>query len=320
MTLRALAKQAIGHWGVPDSEPRLISHRENAVFAVTMADGQKAALRLHRPGYNSIEEIEWELWWTDTLANSGFPAPKPVATPKGALLVSLSDGRVATVISWVEGRPIGLSEQLLAGSTTDQISLYRNVGALLARLHNATDNIDFPQDFARRHWDIAGLLGDRPLWGRFWEHPALTPEAVRLIQAARAKAIADLAEYSRDDRTFGLIHADALRENVFIGPDGLTLIDFDDSGFGYRMFDLAVAVSQSIEDEIYPKICTAVLDGYDTVRPLRSDDRTRLPLFALLRTFASLGWIVPRVPADDPAHDKFIHRAVLQCNRYLDAR
>jgi Ser/Thr protein kinase RdoA (MazF antagonist) len=318
MSFDASVQQAIGQWGLRDGNARMISHRENAVFAIRLNDGQPAALRLHRPGYNSVNEIWSELWWTNALAEAGFPAPKPVATPDETLLVTLDNGQIATVISWVDGAPIGFSGQPLPGSDADQIKRYTDVGKLLAQLHDTSDALTLPANFTRRSWDHTGLLGDNPLWGRFWEHPGLDSDAQDTLNQARAKARTDLTAYDKTNPRMGLIHADALRENVFATANGLTLIDFDDSGFGYTMFELTVAVSQSIDEANYSSLCQAVIEGYAAVHPLTHDDIARIPLFAMLRGFASLGWIVPRLPAEDPNNDKYIRRAILLSKRYLD--
>jgi len=318
MTLERQAKQALAHWGITGGTPALISHRENAVFKIALADGTLAALRLHRPGYNSVAEIQSELWWTQTLAAKGFRVPEPVARPDGSLLVTMDNGQIATMISWIDGHPIGFSGAPLSGTEADQAHLYHQVGGLLAQMHTLSDTIQLPTDFTRRTWNREGLLGDAPLWGRFWEHPGLTMQQRDVITAARTKAQIDLAAYDTHVGVTGLIHADALRENVFATNKGLVLIDFDDSGFGYRMFDLAVALSQSIEEPNYARLATAMLKGYAEFRPLSDADTQRLALFALLRTFASLGWIVPRLPLDDPGHAKFIRRAVARSQAYLD--
>jgi len=318
MTLDKLALQALGYWGVTDCAPQLIAQRENAVFRVTLADGRPAALRLHRPGYNSVAEIRSELWWTQAMAARGFRVPEPIARPDGGLLAEVDEGQTATMISWIEGAPIGYSGELLSGTFAEQEQLYQQIGGLLAEMHTISDTLKPPPDFTRRNWNRDGLLGDSPLWGRFWEHPVLTAQDRSVILAAREKARGDLAAYDAIGAAKGLIHADALRENVFSTAGGLVLIDFDDSGYGYRMFDLAVAVSQSLEDENYASLRDAVLAGYAALRPLSEADTGRMELFALLRTFASLGWIVPRLAADEPSHKKFIRRAVLQSQGYLD--
>ncbi len=86
--------------------PRLIKDRENAVYEIALPGGERAALRLHRPGYQSQGAIRSELWWMAQLAEAGVPVPRPVPTRDGALVAEV-DGRAASVVSWVEGAQIG---------------------------------------------------------------------------------------------------------------------------------------------------------------------------------------------------------------------
>jgi Ser/Thr protein kinase RdoA (MazF antagonist) len=109
------------------------------------------------------------------------------------------------------------------------------VGDLVARFHDATDALTLPDWFTRPRWDVAGLTGETPFWGRFWDHPALEPDERETLLAARAHVAGTLATRGGD---FGLIHADVLRENVLFAASGPHLIDFDDAGFGFRAFDL----------------------------------------------------------------------------------
>ena len=95
--------------------------------------------------------------------------------------------------------------------------------------------------FDRPVWDAQGLLGETPLWGRFWENPQLTAAQAALLTQARDHALARLSALKGAD--YGLIHADLVQENVLIGPGGPHLIDFDDGGFGYRLFDMATVLN-----------------------------------------------------------------------------
>jgi Ser/Thr protein kinase RdoA (MazF antagonist) len=312
------SETAIAAWGGSIDPPRLISHRENAVFAVMLNTGQKAALRLHRPGYNSIPEIKSELWWTKQLAKAGFSVPAPIAATSGDLLVELSDGQVATVISWVEGRQIGESGVPLAGNLSDQIALYQKLGKLLAQLHTTSDALKLPTDFQRRNWNLDGFLGPDPLWGRFWENPALDAQTHDLLLSARSKAQDDLADYAANGADQGLIHADALRENVFCADDALSLIDFDDSGFGFRLYDLTVALSQSTNDQNFAHLKDAILNGYSQIRPIRQTDMDRFHLFVTLRSFASFGWVIPRLSQDDPTIGRYLQKVEWAARKYLD--
>ncbi len=315
--LLVTARQAMSHWGVNAPVLDLISHRENAVFRTTLKDGTTAALRLHRPGYNAQQDILSELWVSNELAKTGFPCPKPLATDSDDLLVCLADGQCATMISWVDGAPIGSGEAGIDQATGDKIALYHDVGALLAELHTATDQMQLGADFSRRRWDAEGFLGKAPHWGRFWENPILTREDSQLLQAARTKARADLAQFQSAGADYGFIHADALRENIFYDGNGLTLIDFDDSGFGFRLYDLATALSQSVDDADYMRLRQAIVDGYRTRRALDDHAALLLPLFQMLRTMASLGWAIPRLSPDDPGVSMYAHRALRLSREYL---
>ena len=66
----------------------------------------------------------------------------------------------------------------------------------------------------RPAWDLNGLLGKTPFWGKFWENPALSAGERKFLIYTRDAAIEYLSNIKDPD--FGLIHADALQENVFL--------------------------------------------------------------------------------------------------------
>ncbi len=313
MTIQALAVRAAEAWGGSVHPPRLISHRENAVFEIVLPTG-RAALRLHRQGYRTNSQIQSELDWTRELALRGFPAPQPIAMPSGNELLALGDGQKASVISWMEGTPIGSGEDRL---TEHDLRTCFKVGMLLGRLHLVTMDM-IPDRFDRPYWCIDGLTGTEPLWGRYWEMPGLSLEQRQLVITARDQARARLLAYAADGAETTLIHSDALRENVFRRPDGsLALIDFDDSGFGFVMYDLAASISQSVEDPLYGHARDSVIEGYLSERSLSTSDISMFATFAMLRTFSSLGWVIPRLPEDHPKLPLYIERACLLAAEYL---
>ena len=135
------------------------------------------------------------------------------------------------------------------------------------------------------------------------------PESA-LLQQARAQARADLEADQAEAADFGLIHADVLRENLLRDDAGLWLIDFDDCGFGFRLYDLGTALSQNLEEPELPRLAAALLDGYARTRPLPADAARRLTLFTLLRTLASCGWITTRARPGDPRLRHYADRAL----------
>lgn len=302
----AIAVAAARAWG-DCPPPRLISNRENAVFEVVLPTG-RAALRLHRAGYQTEAAIRSELWWLEALAGQGLRVPVPLLTRAGDLLCRLGGGRVVSVVGWIEGVPLGAAGVPLPGDAETHRLWHRALGRTIAALHNATDRLSLPADFERPPWDSDGLLGESPLWGRFWQHPGLGTAEVALLQAARRFAHDQLLALAEAD--FGLIHADILRENVLLSPAGLTLIDFDDSGFGFRLYDLGTVLSQNLSEPHLPVIARALTEGYGELRPLAAPDLALLPVFTLLRTLASVGWTMQRLPPEHSSNRPYIDRAL----------
>jgi Ser/Thr protein kinase RdoA (MazF antagonist) len=112
----------------------------------------------------------------------------------------------------------------------------------------------------------------------------------------------------------GLIHADVLRENVLVDGTTLSLIDFDDSGFGFRPHDLGTVLSQNLYEPGFPAIREALIAGYAETRAI---DPAMVDLFTLARTLASVGWTMPRLAPNDPIHRSHIARAVMCAQRML---
>ena len=286
------ARLAMRSWGV-DTHPRLIKNRENAVFESVAPDGARAALRLHRPGYQSDMSIRSELWWSEALVAAGMQVPLPYRTQKDDVLARVAGaGRVASLVSWTEGTPLGEGDVPLAWAEVEQVRLHHALGAELARLHLASDAAELPVNFIRPTLDVEALLGEEPAWGRFWENPVLSRDEVALLQRARTTLREILDKHGPFD--FGLIHADALRENVMVDRDAVRLIDFDDGVYGYRMYELGVAMSQNHAAPNRAALGAALLAGYRSARALPDNAETLLPGFTLLRGLASCGWVIGR--------------------------
>jgi Ser/Thr protein kinase RdoA (MazF antagonist) len=283
---------------------RTLRDRENHVFEMALPDG-RAALRLHRAGYQSHDSIRSELWWCGELARAGLPVPASLPALDGRLIVPLPDGRVASAIQWIAGEALGEAAKPFALPLPQVLDLYHALGTLLARVHRATDALTLPEGFTRPRWDLDGLVGDQPHWGRFWEHPAASPDQHRALVRARDS----LRERLSGD--IGLIHADVLRENIVVSDRSVSLIDFDDSGFGFRLYDLGTALLQTVLHPEHPQLRDALMAGYGTT------DCEMVESFVLARTLASVGWTMPRLHPDDPVHQSHLRRAVRCAKRVL---
>ena len=294
------AAEAARLWGA--QVVRLISHRENAVYEVSLPDGQRAALRLHRPGYQGLAAIRSELWWCAALAAEGIAVPAALPALDDALLADLPGGRAASVIAWVEGAPIGAGGTPLAQSPAEQLQLHHALGRTVAAFHAATDRLSLPEGFTRPRWDIPGLTGEAPRWGRFWEHPEADRDQRALLLQARAFLHDRMQAHQAAGAQIGLIHADLLRVNIFTREGAVSLIDFDDSGWGFRLYDLGTALAQSLYEPAYADLRDALMEGYGT------GDREMVETFTLMRCCASVGWAMTRLGPGDPVHPRHLAR------------
>jgi len=79
---------------------------------------------------------------------------------------------------------------------------------------------------------------------------------------------------------YGLIHGDlCLYNNILFWGGEARPIDFDESGFGYYVYELGVTLDSCQEDEALPLFRAALLDGYIQIRPLSTDQIENMDLF-----------------------------------------
>ena len=304
-------EQALALWGLETATVSFVAGRENRVYRVSAPDGQ-FALRLKRPGYRHDTELLAELQWLAAMHDAGLHVPLPRPALSGALLETIGAQRV-DVISWLPGQPLGNSRAPLM--LEDGPAVFRQLGSDMARLHEASDAWAKPDGFRRCAWDVDGLLGDAPLWGPFWQNPTLDETTRILFENFRDVARKDLARQA-GDFDYGLIHADLVRENVLVDGSDLKLIDFDDGGWGFRLFDVATALFKNHREPAYPALRSALIEGYHARRPL---DTSALDLFVALRAVSYVGWIVPRIGEDgsQPRNQRYIEDSRLLCSQYL---
>lgn len=277
-------------WGFRAGAAERVSESENLVYRIQMPD-DTYTLRVHRPGYHTADELIAEHHWLAALVVAGCSVPEPVTTTAGEPLTQLTaeDGetRFVTVSRWVDGELLGAL--LMRSPVEDWLPHLESIGATMAKLHAATAAWSPPVGFDRVAWDAAGLVGSDPVWGRFWEAEGLTSSERELLIEARDKAFRELSECVSP---FGLIHADMHPFNLVAAETGLHVIDFDDGGFGWTAYDIAIAIYNFREKAEFVDLRAAFLDGYAQHRAppgLREIDR-----FLAIRSLVWLGWVADR--------------------------
>jgi len=297
--LTALARTALPQWRLDGATLEIIKMRENAVFRATTPDGGRYALRVHRHGYHTDAELHSELLWMRALDESGISVPALIPSAGGELFIKAGHGDVPEVrqvdlFAWVEGRQLGSAENGVGGDTAEIGRMFHTIGELTGRIHNQSSAWAVPPGFRRHAWDTAGLVGENPFWGRFWDLAALTPDQRKLIQRGRERVALELDALGRRPETYSLIHADFTPENLLVNGEQVRPIDFDDAGFGWHLFDIATSLFFHLDAEYFPVARDALVRGYRSVRPLPNADLEKLPLFFAARGFTYLGWVHTR--------------------------
>ncbi|HUI25081.1 MAG TPA: phosphotransferase [Candidatus Kryptonia bacterium] len=290
---RRVAVNALQHYDLSEpSEITLLKHRENSVFLVTAAESdRRAVLRVHRTGYQTAASIVSEFQWMEALNASGIHTPGVIPARDGSLVVSaasdeLSEPRLCDMLEWIEGSPP--QEQ-------DLVASFRLLGELHARCHAQASQWRLPAGFYRQTWDEASLLDAlHPIITPAWENEALSLPQHDLVLACREPLRRRLRQWGKASDRYGVIHADLMPENLIVASDGIRLIDFDDCGFGWYLYDPASALLFYYGQDFYPDLIVAWATGYRGVRPLSDAEIDELPTFLLLRCFYGLGWLQTR--------------------------
>jgi Ser/Thr protein kinase RdoA (MazF antagonist) len=296
------AWDALGAFAIAPVEAKLVSLAENVTFRVTGRDGAGYVLRLHRPGYHTLDELDSERVWIAALSAAGIAVPRAVPARGGrdyvaVAIASTNERRYAGLSHWTNGELLADVLRQSKG-VGDVEGYYAQLGTIAASMHNQASAWRVPAEFKRHAFDADGLMGEAPFWGRFWEHPALSSAERALVLRTRDRIRAALERYGRDGATFSMIHADLHTGNLLLDGDRLTVIDFDDAGFGWHQYDVAVALFGSMTSVDYPVLERAFVGGYRTTREISDAALELLPMFLLIRGLAIIGWIHQRPELD----------------------
>ena len=213
-----------------------------------------------------LNELPFFLGLLDHLAAKHCPVPRTIHDRTGA------------AFRWLDGKAVALIE-FLPGVSIDrpEADQARSVGKALAGIHLAS------ADFAMARPNDLGL----PSWSRLAE--ACTEDGLARIDPSLPDMIAAELEFLSGHWPEGLprsvIHADLFPDNVLmLGTEVSGLIDFYFACNDVTAYDLAVTHAAWCFDAegrgFRPEIGSALIEGYESIRPLAHEERTALPVLA----------------------------------------
>lgn len=288
MAGRALEKYS----GTHQATVRLLNYSENITYLVENAvDPTRMILRVNRPGYHTKKELEAELIWIDSLMeSSAIMVPEPIAGRNGEY--------VQTIATDNFGNPYHcVMFSFLAGYTPDEenekglVNQFVKLGEITAILHNQSRDWTGASLLNRPTWDFETMLGTKAKWGKWQDGVAMTPDRKLIFQKVSKTIEERLNEFGKSSDRFGLIHADLRLANLLVDDDLIKVIDFDDCGFSWYLYDLATALSFIEHKEYVPDLIQAWLSGYKKIRPLSKEDEAEIPTFIMLRRLLLVAWV-----------------------------
>ena len=297
--LLGLANEALSLWDLPDdATARLINVSENATYLVEASGGHKSILRVHRENYHTRRAIECELAWLDALSDNnvvrtpGYYIGKDGSAIQEARAQGRRDPRFLVLFHFADGEAPDESSDLAAG--------YEQLGSIAARCHMHAISWEKPEPFQRLTWDVETVFGNAPTWGNWRDAPEVSEDVRTTLERVEATIRDRLAIYGKAPERFNLIHADMRLANLLVDKEGTSLIDFDDCGHGWLMYDFAAAISFIEDDPRIPNWKAAWLRGYQSVRALSDADLAEIDTFVMLRRMALLAWIGSHIEAPEP--------------------
>ena len=276
-----------------DAEVSLLNVSENATFLVNDPATGLSVLRVHRLGYHSRPAIESELAWMDALrAEAGIRTPRVLPASDGSRVVTVPQGAVpangssrhCVRMEFLPGaEPAGPQGGVLRPAA---LAHFAELGAITARMHAHARGWRRPAWFTRFRWDadaafgapvVEGTVADGPVvegtladgtvadggrWGRWRDGVGVGPAEAGILARLEERLRQRLGAYGTSPEKFGLIHADTRLANLLVHEGTTAVIDFDDSGFGWYLYDLGTTVSFFEDDPAVPGLVAAWLDGY----------------------------------------------------------
>lgn len=286
--VEAIARSALTRYDLDEQTPlTLLNISENATFRVDAPGEAPTVLRVHRLDYHSREAIASELDWVAALRNDGLVRTAAVIpAADGSRIVDgvHADGeaRHAVMFEWMPG--VEPPEDRL-------VEDFVTLGAITARLHQHARAWVQPAGFTRFTWDFDTALGRNGHWGSWRDGMAVGPEEEAVLGRAADLIGRRLAAYGKGADRFGLVHADMRLANLLVDGDDVTVIDFDDCGFSWFMYDLGSSLSFIEDSPLVPELIDSWCRGYRTVAPLSADDVAELETFVMFRRLLLVSWI-----------------------------
>ncbi len=296
--LRSVARAALDRYDLEAAALDLAATHTNLIYRVRSDGGRVYALRITHPAWRTETDLISEAMWLDALArDTDIRAPRVVRAADGSTVVRVSGRgvpghRLGMLMTWLPGRTMSccLSERNIAA-----------MGELLSLLHLHGASWRPPPGFTERRFDRVLSRGEPELLFAVEHTGGLDARRRRVICGAWDRAHGEYAALVADG--LRVIHCDLWHANIKVHRGVLQPFDFEDTVWGYRLHDLAMALLDLAKDvgaDRYQRLLPAFRRGYERNLAWPAGDLIALQLGRMLWR---LNWIAGNQP------ERFPHEA-----------
>lgn len=220
---------------------------------------QSYILKVSHHHWRSKSDIQFELEFLDFLSQHNIPVANPLETKDGKLFVTINaveGDRYGALFHYAPG------EVPLGDLSIDQSNI---LGQTLGRIHQTS--LKFNTQTPRQPLNLKYLLDD----SLEVISPCLSDRNNDLSYLTNtiAKIKQQLSYLEQTEPLWSICWGDPHSGNVhFTVNNQITLFDFDQCGYGWRIFDIAKFLQVSLSAGMNRKVRDAFFAGYQTIQKL----------------------------------------------------
>lgn len=299
--LHTLAVSGLAHYNLPHPEVEFHRFDTNLLYRVTTQTGEKFIFRLASPGWRTYQDLYSEAMWITALEQeTDIPVPGVIPNRSGGYVLSLMVPGIPkvwhmTLMRWLPGRLLGkyITERNL-----------EKMGVLFAMLHQHGRSWSPPTGFTNRHFNHWLSRGEKNLIIQDPDSGLQTPQHILLATVPADQRswleemhrLVECAYISADPTDLRVIHCDLWHDNIKLHKGILYPFDFEDTVWGYRAHDIAMAMLDLLEtvgEESYPHLLSAFRRGYQSLLPWPQEP---IEPFQIGRLLWKINWVAHYEP------------------------
>ncbi len=292
-----------------------IGHAPHNVFLLNMCRTKRIMKVLSTQQYTPSQMKAEALWMEQLKRSATLNLPKVIAGLDGEpvqqlILPDNSETYNCVMYSYL----LGNAGKKLQGN--DLLKKMIALGRITAALHNYVVIHNIHTD--RPEWNFDTLLGKNSRKGNWRDFPGLDSENKTVVQSACDRIQKRVTAYGRGFDRFGLIHADLQFSNLIIRGNSLQVVDFDDCGYGWFLYDLGSSLCAF--DTLHNELTQAWLTGYRDIRNISQEDIAEIPTFILMRRIVAMGEFAAGTLTGMPEDflpEQFLSVTLSLCQAYL---